>query len=213
MMKRKGKRVLSAEEKWLWAKVSGGYEPLKGRSLFFERMDHEPADLPKALMEVKPQPEEKALGILNQFRSPVKSPESAARPADHVRGRKGGGGRLPPLAQLERKTLRSVRRGTKPVDGVIDLHGMRQTEAHYALLSFLRQSQARGAGLVLVVTGKGEFDSGYHRGPDERGILKRVVPHWLSMPDARAFVVSYGEASMHHGGSGALYVRLRRSRN
>jgi DNA-nicking Smr family endonuclease len=97
------------------------------------------------------------------------------------------------------------------VDAVIDLHGMRQDEAHATLLSFLRRSQNAGHALVLVVTGKGGAASGLALF-EERGVLRRVVPHWLRLPDLRALVLGFEEASPHHGGAGALYVRLRRRR-
>ena len=46
----------------------------------------------------------------------------------------------------------------------------------------------------------------------ERGILRRVVPQWLALPEMRDYVVGFEEAHAAHGGGGALYVRLRRSR-
>jgi DNA-nicking Smr family endonuclease len=97
------------------------------------------------------------------------------------------------------------------VDGTIDLHGMRQEEAHFALVGFLHRAQNAGHAVVLVITGKGGAAS-----PgalfEERGVLRRMVPHWLRLPDLRSLVVGFDEASPHHGGSGALYVRLRRRR-
>jgi DNA-nicking Smr family endonuclease len=101
-----------------------------------------------------------------------------------------------------------LRRGKQGVEAVIDLHGMRQAEAHAALRGFLHRSQAAGLKVVLVVTGKGAagIDSAF----EERGVLRRVVPHWLRLPDLRPLVVGFDEAAPHHGGAGALYVRLRR---
>src|SRR4051794_21368455 len=92
--------------------------------------------------------------------------------------------RLPPLAPLDRKVKTALRRGARSVNAAINLHGLRQEQAHGALLAFLRRSQAVGHTVVLVVTGKGAS------GPDgdgfeERGILRRVVPHWLA-PARRA---------------------------
>ena len=87
---------------------------------------------------------------------------------------------------------------------------MNQAEAHQALRGFLRHSQARGAKLVIVVTGKGgPLDE---PGPSARsaGVLRRLAPHWLREPDLRAIVLGFEEAGRAHGGSGALYVRLRR---
>ena len=43
-------------------------------------------------------------------------------------------------------------------------------------------------------------------------MLRRNVPHWLSLADLRPLVVGFDEAEQRHGGSGALYIRLRRPR-
>ena len=63
-------------------------------------------------------------------------------------------------------------------------------------------------GNLLIITGKGKAV-----GPEsERGVLRRQVPHWLSLPEFRSLVVGFEEAHIGHGGEGALYVRIRRSR-
>jgi hypothetical protein len=72
-------------------------------------------------------------------------------------------------------------------------------EAHSALLHFLRQSVAREARTVLVITGKS-------------GVLRREVPQWLALPDFRALLIGFEQAAIRHGGEGALYLRLRKSR-
>ena len=100
-------------------------------------------------------------------------------------------------------------------DAALDLHGYRQAEAFEVLRRFLHRAQADGARVVLVVTGKGgrsgSFDgSSPALGAGEGGVLKRSVPLWLSQPDFRMLVIGYEEAAKTHGGSGALYVRLRR---
>ncbi len=107
--------------------------------------------------------------------------------------------------------MTGLRRGKKSVDARIDLHGMRQSEAHGALLRFLHRAQGAGHSVVLVITGKGGAP-GQGGLSDERGVLRRMVPHWLSLPDVRALVIGFDEAAAQHGGSGALYVRLRRRR-
>jgi Smr domain len=110
----------------------------------------------------------------------------------------------PPLAPLTRRMKRGVARGQHAIDGKLDLHGLTQSEAHGALLRFLRNAHARDARLVLVITGKG-------RG-GEPGVLRRHVPQWLGLPEFRAFVIGFEDAHVAHGGEGALYVRLRRAR-
>ena len=82
----------------------------------------------------------------------------------------------------------------RAVDGVIDLHGMRQDEAHFALLNFLHRSQAAGYGVVLVITGKGGAAGGYGLF-EERGVLRRVVPHWLRLPELRSLVLGFESLS------------------
>jgi DNA-nicking Smr family endonuclease len=118
--------------------------------------------------------------------------------------------RPPPLAPIERRLKRELKRGRAEIDGALDLHGMTQAEAHEALRAFLRRSQARGARVVVVVTGKGEAGDERDSWPRERGVLKRLAPHWLRDLDLRGVVLGFEEAGRAHGGSGALYVRLRR---
>jgi len=119
----------------------------------------------------------------------------------------------PSLAPLGRRLKQRVARGRESIDRRLDLHGLTQTRAHAALLHFLRDAQAEGARIVLVVTGKGtgKGASG-ERGPLERGVLRRQVPMWLALPEFRSLVVGFDEAHVGHGGQGALYVRLRRLR-
>ncbi len=120
------------------------------------------------------------------------------------------GNKTPPLAPLGRRLKQRVARGHEPIDARLDLHGMTQKEAHAALLHFLRRAQAEGARIALVVTGKGNR-TGEHHGA-ERGVLRRQVPIWLSLPEFRLLVVGFEDAHVGHGGEGALYVRLRRAR-
>ena len=119
----------------------------------------------------------------------------------------------PPLAPLGRKLKKRVARGHEPIEARLDLHGFTQTQAHAALLRFLRHAQSDGVKMALVVTGKGTGKAAdRHDGAGERGVLKRQVPMWLSLPEFRSLVVGFEDAHLGHGGQGALYVRLRRAR-
>ena len=102
----------------------------------------------------------------------------------------------PPLAPLGRRERSQLSRGRKEIDARLDLHGMTQTRAHSDGLTF-----------VLIITGKGKMGA-----ESERGVLRRQVPQWLSLPEFRSLVVGFEEAHIGHGGEGALYVRIRRSR-
>lgn len=115
-----------------------------------------------------------------------------------------------PLQPLEDQLLRRLSRGRTEIDARLDLHGLRQDEAFRRLRTFLLAEQGRGSRVLLVITGKGKSQATDFR---DVGVLKRQVPQWLSAPDLRQIVVGFDEAARHHGGEGALYVRLRRSRS
>lgn len=115
----------------------------------------------------------------------------------------------PPLAPFDKRDKKRVARGRDAIDARIDLHGMTQSEAHDALIRFVRRARENDARIVLVVTGKGSGTSRDAEG--ERGVLRRQVPLWLALPEFRPFIVGFDEAHVAHGGAGALYVRLRRN--
>jgi|SRR5690242_3881436 DNA-nicking Smr family endonuclease len=129
-------------------------------------------------------------------------------PAQSVAKQRAHAKQPPALAQFDRRLRQRVARGHAAIDVRLDLHGMTQTQAHAALLHFLMQAQVQDAKLALVVTGKGISSAA--GSPSERGVLRRQVPLWLSLPEFRRFIVSFQEAHASHGGEGALYLRLRR---
>jgi DNA-nicking Smr family endonuclease len=178
---RRRSRGLTLDERQLWAEVARTVKPFKGRALDLGPVS-EPAAASAPAAPAPPPPRD----------APSRSEAT-----------------LPPLAPLERRTKAALRRGRLGVEAVIDLHGLRQAEAHEALRAFLLRAQGAGFKLVLVITGKGA--AGADAPFEERGVLPRTVPHWLRLPDLRPLVVGFEEAAHHHGGSGALYVRLRRS--
>lgn len=111
---------------------------------------------------------------------------------------------LNPIHDIDRPTIRKIAKGRVEIQARIDLHGMRQREAHDLLYSFLADAWHRGLRFVLVITGKGASSG-------SEGILKQAVPHWFSTPLFRIYVSAYEDAVRHHGGHGALYVRLRKT--
>jgi DNA-nicking Smr family endonuclease len=170
---------LTAEDHAIWSEVVRTIAPLPGRTL------------PESTTVSLPQPVEMVptLALSHPVAAPPKTPA------------------LPPLARLEKRTLRALSRGSVEIEGRIDLHGMRQSEAHGALNAFLHRAHHSGLRLVLVITGKG---GGTDAQGEERGVLRRLVPHWLADPGLRRIVLGYESATRGHGGEGALYVRLRR---
>jgi DNA-nicking Smr family endonuclease len=102
---------------------------------------------------------------------------------------------------ITNRSLQRLKRGELSIEAEIDLHGMRLAEAKTELQAFLRECVLRKLACVRVVHGKGT-----RSGPDGP-ILKPSVHHWLSRrDDVQAFV----SAQARHGGSGAVYVLLRR---
>jgi DNA-nicking Smr family endonuclease len=116
---------------------------------------------------------------------------------------------------LDRQTARRLERGRLAVDARLDLHGMRQRDAHAALRRFLKAAQGKGHRHVLVITGKGgpADDTRPFYESDTRGVLRQAVPRWLAQPDLAQVVLSFSEAPRRLGGEGALYVRLRKARS
>ncbi len=118
---------------------------------------------------------------------------------------------------LDGNTADRLRKGTLEPDARIDLHGMTEERAHRALLHFLKNAQACGARLVLVITGKGAkqaasdapFDMEEER--RARGVLKTSVPRWFAEPDFARLIADSRSSHRRHGG-GALYVYLRKRR-
>jgi DNA-nicking Smr family endonuclease len=178
------KRSLSEEERALWESVAKQIKPLRKKPRAAKTEDAEPPAPPKPAASLRPHPPAKIP------RPPKPEPPAA-----------------PPLAPLGRRERSQLSRGKKQIDARLDLHGMTQTRAHRALSGFLQRAHHDGLTFVLVITGKGKMGA-----ESERGVLRRQVPHWLSLPEFRALVVGFEEAHIGHGGEGALYVRIRRSR-
>lgn len=187
----KGGRKLGKEERVLWGKVARTARPISGRMeelLTFDDVEAEPVAQPPALV-AKPIP---------PFPQMVVEPVLPEHPAQGVK-------RDRIHHPLEKPVKRKLTRGRLALEARIDLHGMFQSEAHAVLLDFLVRAHERGLRHVLVITGKG-------RSMGSDGALKRAVPMWFSKPEYRYLISSYEDASMNHGGDGALYVRLSRRR-
>lgn len=185
------RRRLTDDEQALWQGVARLVSPLRRRTRR-QQNSEEPETAPAV-------PASRG----RMMAKPVsKLPLAAATPAPRPAG-------PPPLAPLGRKLRKRVARGTHAIDGRLDLHGFTQAQANVALLHFLRARQAAGARLVLVITGKG-FRADASAG--ERGVLKRMVPMWLGTAEFRSYVTGFESAATGHGGEGALYVMLRRTR-
>jgi DNA-nicking Smr family endonuclease len=178
------RRDLSDEEQELWTTVTRSVPRLRRKK-------------PKPISEETAGEAKPAAAKASRPSKPQKTPK---RIAPHWAPE------APLLAPLERRLKQRLARGTQAIDSRIDLHGLTESQAHDALLRFLRSSQIKGAKVVLVITGKGRLGR-------EHGVLRRAVPLWLKLPEFRVAVVGFEPASVGHGGEGALYVRVRKIRN
>ncbi|MET3856738.1 Smr/MutS family protein [Rhizobium sp. OAE497] len=177
-------RKLSTDERILWGRVAKSTRPMSGKAEELTELD---AFLAAAEAEIeKAEQQRKAAPVAEQ------APQAPA-------AKKTSGVHHP----LERPVKRKIAKGRLALEARIDLHGLVQSEAHVILLDFLIRAHERGMRHVLVITGKGSSLG-------SEGALKRAVPFWFSKPEFRYLISSYETAAQHHGGEGALYIRLAR---
>jgi DNA-nicking Smr family endonuclease len=181
-------RSLSEEERALWESVAKHAKPLRKK--------------PRAAKAEAPSPAAEMVALTKLAASPKPLPSATS-----LRAPKPPMPAVPPLSPLGRRERAQLSRGRKEIDARLDLHGMTQIRAHRALSGFLQRAHSDGLTFVLIITGKGRIGA-----ESERGVLRRQVPQWLSLPEFRALVVGFEEAHIGHGGEGALYVRIRRSK-
>lgn len=196
------RRHLSKEDEALWEHTASSLKPLRAKKGRHHpgatEADETPPFAPKSKKPHAASPH----GAVkpDEKTPPAAVPKQAAKTT-------------PDLASFDRKAARRLRQGHFEIDARIDLHGMRQHEAHAALRRFLLSCFGRGFRWVLVITGKGgpqkPRDDDFGWSSPERGVLRKNVPMWLAEPELRAVVVSFTTAAIPHGGEGALYIQLR----
>ena len=178
------RRRLSDEEIAIWLQVTRTVAPRRGAIVPSPSPPEPPTSRPS------PAPPQRRRPTAASYSPPMSAPKPA------------------PLAGLERRYKKRIEGGRIGIDATLDLHGLRQAEAHSALIHFLLRAHRDDARLVLVVTGKGHPDR--HRDGGEAGVLRRALPHWLRDRILAGVVLGFEEAGRGHGGAGALYIRLRR---
>jgi DNA-nicking Smr family endonuclease len=108
------------------------------------------------------------------------------------------------ISGVDKNTMRRLKRGQIPIQDHIDLHGLTQKDAEIRVRDFLVRSQGRGLQCVLIVHGRGL------NSPDSIPVLKERLPAWLNRGPARRIVKAFSSARPYDGGTGAIYVLLRR---
>jgi DNA-nicking Smr family endonuclease len=104
---------------------------------------------------------------------------------------------------IQNGVYRKLRQGHYAMDATLDLHRMTVAIARGELCKYVEDCHQLGLRCVSVIHGKGET-------PTERGkrsILKGCTEHWLRQLD---IVQAFHSARPQHGGTGAVYVLLRK---
>jgi DNA-nicking Smr family endonuclease len=182
----------------LWRAVKSDIKPLRGRKRrsAIPTIENAPADPAKSPGRIK---ENLATVAARPALPPVPptAPPASRRPPPS-----------PPLSLdaspgVDKRTAERLKRGQLEIEARIDLHGLTQREAHQVLANFLEGARAERRRAVLVITGKG--DGG-------QGVLREAVPRWLNEAAIRPLILAFTHAQPRDGGTGALYILLRRAR-
>ena len=108
------------------------------------------------------------------------------------------------ISGVGEKIMRRLKRGQLPIQDHMDLHGLTKKDAETAVRDFLINSHGRGLRCVLIVHGRGL------NSPDSVPVLKERLPVWLNRGPARKIVLAFATAKPYDGGTGAIYVLLRK---
>jgi DNA-nicking Smr family endonuclease len=102
---------------------------------------------------------------------------------------------------VQPKALQKLKQGLSPWQAAVDLHGCTIDTAREAVLSLLENARKEGLNIVKIVHGKG-LQNG-------QPLLKTCVNGWLrQLPGVLAFV----SCTPRDGGTGAVYVLLKKTR-
>ncbi|MDF3030897.1 MAG: mismatch repair protein MutS [Moraxellaceae bacterium] len=102
---------------------------------------------------------------------------------------------------VQQRVMQKLRQGQPHWQAAVDLHGCSVDEARDAVLTLLRDARQEGLQAVKIVHGKGLMQG--------QPLLKTCVNGWLrQLPD----VLAFASALPRDGGTGAVYVLLKRKR-
>ena len=204
-------RKLRPEEVELWRKVADrterldqGHKPKDFASMMNLDPQFLPASKRRKLIEALTAPVNNSLAIPTGIkRKPTTHITRVMSVSDQVRAA---------TVQMDRKSFDQMKRGKLKPEGRIDLHGHTLDRAHPMLTQFIFSAQGNGKRLVLVITGKGKSRDDGGPIPVRFGVLRHQVPQWLASPPISSAVLQITQAHDRHGGGGAYYVYLRKSR-
>lgn len=103
------------------------------------------------------------------------------------------------------ETARNLKKGKMKIEARLDLHGFSQEKALLMLEAFISKAVMTQKRTLLVITGKGKLSPA-------GGVLRRMLPLWLERPVLKKYILAWAGARPEHGGSGAFYIRLRKTK-
>jgi DNA-nicking Smr family endonuclease len=93
-----------------------------------------------------------------------------------------------------------LNKGLLKLDNIIDFHGYRLNDAKIVLKNFVIISYKSNYKNILVITGKGQNNS---------GALKKELPNWLCEKEISKYIISFVHAPKNLGGQGAVIIRVK----
>lgn len=196
---KRGKRNLRPEEQELWARVTETAIPMTVRA------KAKLADKPIKTKVPDPVSPRSIKSFKIGERAAAKIPKNNLAPSlDHQLSKAH--------VAMDKKAFTRLKQGKLSPEARLDLHGMTLEQAHPRLNRFILDAQAQGKRLVLVITGKGKSRDDNGPIPTRLGVLRHQVPQWFQQHPLKPHILQIAQASVKHGGSGAYYVYLRRTR-
>jgi DNA-nicking Smr family endonuclease len=107
---------------------------------------------------------------------------------------------------LDTRILRRLRRGEFPYQAMLDLHRLSAAAARAEVQAFVVAAYGAGHRCVLIIHGRG------HNSRDQVPVLKEHLKGWLAQGRVGRQVLAFTSARPADGGTGAVYVLLRRRR-
>jgi len=104
---------------------------------------------------------------------------------------------------VKRSELKKLKSGKYAIQATLDLHGFNREESRNMISKFLRESQERRHHCIRVIHGKGR------KTVNQPPVLKPAVAEWLMRQKS---VLAFCSARDSDGGTGALYILLRKLR-
>ncbi len=106
------------------------------------------------------------------------------------------------VAGVQDGVMCKLKRGQYRIGAELDLHGLNRDKAQLAVARFLAQCRDQRAHCVRIIHGKGNGS------PNSGPVLKTYLNAWLRR---RKDVVAFSSARPADGGTGAVYVLLRKT--